>query len=223
MQWMKRVEEFFFEGSLDDHLLDKWNLGIFFAILAPHKRDLRVLYIQTLDYVVGPICIDETSDYYLDNRPLGSFNLSSFESLEEVGFSSWDTGHNPDDVWRFLAPGLRKFVWFLDDTSSETGPLMFRATEGAWILALAEMAIQKGVPLKDISVTFGTKVDHEAFEAEAELLDHVALALRLRGISFHYDAKNIPADVVKDLFFASDDGEDEESEEQTDIQIARLA
>ena len=211
MKWLGRVEEFFFDNRAGEYFLGLWNLGTFPDILAPHMQDLRVLCVQTLNYQAPPRILRKEGSYDRNNRPLRSFDLTKFEGLEEVGLSRCDTGNRPDEIWRFLAPNLKQFVWYWGDNFSRSAD-EFTNTDGVWIYELAKTAVAKQVPLKDISISFGADTDDPYLKEEIEVLEVAASNLRTLGVSFHYPVKNVPHDVAGDLFHSSDDGEDYEWE-----------
>jgi len=205
MRQLSNLEEFLFENR--EPVPGDWTLEAVQRALEPHRGSLRVLCVVFAVKCENPQFEDEKGPD-LSRVNLLSLDLRGFERLEELTVHYWDTGTNPDDVWRFLPPNLKRFSWQLYDSGIEYYPPEFRQVDADWLCALGAAAAAKQVPLTDISVTFGFDHDDEFNLSEMPLVSRLMPDLGVYGINIHFGVHNAGLKLIRKLFWFIDSDED---------------
>ena len=174
------------------------SLAMIGAAISPQASTLRTLSIG-----------------YLEIEGLRGFDLTGFESLEELTLSAWTTGSDAGDEEKLLAPRLRKFTWdFPIEECRGMGPLHeLGESEGQWLQRFAGAAIRTHSRLSLIYVAFFA-VDHCSCRPESlpeiypwDHIDGVADRVRGAGIEVKYPRPMF----TRDEFYKCRDGRGDES------------
>lgn len=184
-------------------------LGMVCTALKPQAHSLESIRIgsvfeQTLR--VPSIFILDSREYLLDGVDFTCFTRLTFLSL-----SYWMTGTLASEALKFLAPNLETFEWNFN--ADDGRPLYlndFQQPEENFLRTLAQVAVQKHIPLRTISVVFSprpalgvwlnqylepgylTKTDRViCFEYPWHRMDRLARELGGQGISLVYNKPTV--------------------------------
>ncbi|KEZ41958.1 hypothetical protein SAPIO_CDS6531 [Scedosporium apiospermum] len=115
-----------------------WGLEELGPVLESQKTTLRTLGIWPLDL-----------------QGLRGFDLTEFESLEELDLSYFSTGCEPGTEVNLLAPKLRKFTWaFVFEAGWKCQMTCFEEAQESWLRGFATGALARPLPLGCIHLSF---------------------------------------------------------------------
>ncbi|KAL7913905.1 hypothetical protein GGI35DRAFT_438910 [Trichoderma velutinum] len=194
--WPAKLESFSFTGcvGITPHT---WSLSTIASILSPHKATLRSITIGALQ-----------------ERGLVDFDLTDFESLENLSLSAWATGFVAGYETNLLSPRLTNFRWSFT-AEDEWGPFLrdFGEEQEHWLKQLATAAIVRKLPLQGIYIqytpdVFGSEIP-EIYPWDR--MEHISRDIQNDGISLSWTNPNLSREDFqgfKDLFMSREYGDD---------------
>ncbi|KAJ5549043.1 hypothetical protein N7513_006277 [Penicillium frequentans] len=182
IHWPKSLFEFSIENihSDPDHRDSHPNyldLPLLRKMLQEHKDTLTTLSI-------GPLSLSGRGKLA---------NLSDLSALHTLSLSRWQLGGeldvSSDAAFQLLGPSLELFVWdftIYDQNSQKWSD--FGTRESLWIMNLAQKAVERRSPLKEIRVQFAPELptsDDEDYPWD--FIDDLDTQFRLQGVTFTYN------------------------------------
>jgi len=181
------LEKFSF-GSLRLNRTGPWTLSAMANAVFPHRETLRTLLIGSL-----PEC------------SMADFDLSEFTALEELGLSYWATGCEAGTEAQLLAPHLRKFIWsFHAEEEQSESYFDFQKPQETWLRTFVHTAVHRGVPLREIHITFdpsdyGKPGEARPSEWPWDCMERIGGEMRAVDMSLSYDKPSISRQAFYEL------------------------
>lgn len=170
-------------------------MSTFRSILAPHKTSLKSI---------------ELEGFGEGRRGLEEFDLTDFESLEELTLFYSATGCDTGYEANLLAPNLRTFRWHFDDFDQQHAPplWLFGQPQQEWLRRLTTAAIASRSSLRRIEICFHPDFDHGIRGSEEERkalgypwdrMDAIAEEIQSVGIELTYNSPTVTREVFNNL------------------------